>query len=127
MSFTPDHPVVWTEIPVADLDAARRFYEAVFDWETTLNDEGPNPMIDFRPPSPDLSVSGHLYPGIPAKGGGPTIHLQVPGALEDAMDRVRAAGGQVIDMPPVAIPPGRFVYALDPDGNSIGLFEPNAA
>ena len=34
------------------------------------------------------------------------------------------AGGTVLPMPPVTIPPGRFVYATDLDGNSFGLFEP---
>ena len=37
------------------------------------------------------------------------------------MDRVVENGGKVIsDI--VTIPAGRFAYCLDPDGNSIGLF-----
>ena len=69
-------------------------------------------------------MAGHLYPGKPAaKGDGPTIHFAVADKLEDAIDRVWNAGGKVLDIPPITIPTGRFVYALDPDGNSIGLFE----
>ena len=56
-------------------------------------------------------VGGHLYPGKPAANGeGPTIHLVAEGRLEDTMDRVKDAGGQVVS-PPITIPPGRFFYA----------------
>ncbi|KIT17032.1 VOC family protein [Jannaschia aquimarina] len=124
MTFAPQHPVVWTEIPVTDLAAGRRFYESVFQWAMAPQSGPPNDFVFFTPPSADEGIGGHIYPGTPAQDGGPTIHLQVPGTLEDAVDRVWNAGGKVLDMPPVTIPAGRFVYALDPDGNSIGLFEP---
>ncbi len=119
----PLHPIVWVEIPVTDLDVARRFYEAVFGWKTTLETGGPNPMAAFPSSDPSKGVAGHLYPGTPASSGGPTVHLAVPGKLEEAVVRVWKAGGKVLDRPPETIPPGRFAYALDPDGNSIGLFE----
>jgi predicted enzyme related to lactoylglutathione lyase len=125
MSFTPTHPVVWVEIPVSDMEAARRFYEAVFGWALRPNSDGPNPMLDIPSADPAGGVAGHLYPGKPAgEGRGPTIHLAVDGDVEAAADRVRAAGGTVLPMPPETIPPGRFIYAIDPDGNSLGLFEP---
>ena len=114
--------VVWTEIPVNDLAKAEAFYTAVFQWEMKRDLTGPNPMTNF---TDDMSsTGGHLYPGKPGAGTGPTIHLAVPDKLETAMDRCSAAGGTVTG-PVITIPPGRFVYATDPDGNSIGLFEPN--
>jgi hypothetical protein len=66
-------------------------------------------------------VSGHLYPGTPSENG-PTIHLVVPDTLEAARSRLTAAGGTAIS-PDIEIPAGRFFYARDPDGNSIGLFQ----
>ena len=68
---------------------------------------------------------GHLYPGKTAihPGTGPTIHLNVPDTLEAAAARVIEAGGAIVS-DAIAIPPGRFQYVTDPDGNSIGLFEP---
>ncbi len=47
-------------------------------------------------------------------------------SLEAGMARCFDAGGQVVS-PIIEIPPGRFAYAKDLDGNSIGLFEPKAA
>ena len=41
--------------------------------------------------------------------------------LEAVMDRVPAAGGEVVS-PVIDIPAGRFFYATDPDGNSVGFF-----
>ncbi|MBJ7471137.1 MAG: VOC family protein [Solirubrobacteraceae bacterium] len=119
---TVNHAVVWTEIPVTDLDQSMKFYEAVLGAPLTRNDAGPNPMADFA--YGDGSVAGHLYPGKPAAdGAGPTVHLAVPGTVEEAAARCVDAGGSVIG-PVITIPPGRFQYATDLDGNSIGLFEP---
>ena len=124
MSEQPNNTAVWFEIPVTDLDAAQRFYEEALSISMTRNDDGPNPMVMFSSMA-DMGVSGHLYPGTPAEAGaGNTIHLAVDGTLGDAMGRVKAAGGQVVS-PVIDIPAGHFFYALDPDGNSIGLFTYN--
>ena len=88
----------------------------------TVDDTGPNPMSVLG--GSMETAGGHLYPGTPSEQGqGPTIHLALPDALEAGMDRTRAAGGTVLS-DAITIPPGRFAYIQDPDGNSIGLFEP---
>ena len=121
MSEQAHNVAVWFEIPVTDLDAAKRFYEEVLSISMTRDDTGPNPMVMFSSPG-DTGVSGHLYSGKPAEPGtGNTIHLNCPYPLEDAMKRVGAAGGEVVS-PVIPLPSGRFVYVKDPDGNSIGLF-----
>jgi predicted enzyme related to lactoylglutathione lyase len=121
MSDQPKNTAVWFEIPVTDLDASKRFYEEVLSISMRRDDTGPNPMVMFAG-ADDMGVSGHLYPGKPAEPGtGNTIHLAVDGSLDDAMGRVKAAGGQVLS-PAITIPAGSFFYATDPDGNSIGLF-----
>lgn len=117
--------VVWSEIPVTDMAKAMEFYSAVFGYQLTLDDTGPNPMAVLG--NMMSGVGGHLYPGKPATDGqGPTIHLAVNGKVEDAAERVTKAGGTVLS-PAIDIPPGRFIYAQDLDGNSLGLFEPKAA
>ena len=124
------HPVnrlVWAEIPVSDLEAARRFYGSVLKSELTINHNGPNPMVDLPIADMASGVSAHLYPGKPApQGVGPTVHLLAPDTLEATADRVVEAGGKVLS-PAIEIPVGAFIYTLDPDGNSIGWFRYNAA
>lgn len=125
MPTPPANTVVWSEIPVRDIDRGIAFYSAVLQSDLKRDDSGPNPMADLA--SPESGVAGHLYPGEPAAPGtGPTIHLNVPDTLEDTADRCWKAGGTVIG-DPIPLPVGRFQYAQDPDGNSIGLFEASAA
>lgn len=119
MTFTPDNAVIWTEIPVTDIEKAMAFYTAVTDIEFDLVTEGPNPMAMFK--GKPGGVAGHLYPGKPApRGTGSTIHLIAPVSLEEAAERVKAAGGTVMS-PPIPFPQGHFFYAEDLDGNSIGF------
>jgi predicted enzyme related to lactoylglutathione lyase len=123
MTSVPHSANVWAEIPVTDLTRAMAFYADLLGQELTLETDGPNPMAMFVCDMAGGGTGGHLYPGKPAAAGtGATVHLAVPGKVEDAMARCTKAGGQVVS-PIVTIPPGRFAYALDPDGNSIGLFE----
>lgn len=125
MSHTPTNSVVWMELPVTDLNRSIDFYSAVFGYAMTMDDSGPNPIAIF--PAETGGVAGHLYPGTPPeRGSGPTVHLIVPDSLEAAMERLEAAGGKIIS-PPIPLPDGRFSYAQDLDGNSIGLFERKAA
>jgi predicted enzyme related to lactoylglutathione lyase len=123
MSYKPQHFTVWTEIPVTDMDRAMAFYNAVTQADLTLDTSGPNPMAVFKPEDEQSGVAGHLYPGTPAPAGtGPTVHLSAPGTAEEIMQRVKDAGGKVVSEA-IAIPAGRFFYAHDPDGNSVGFFE----
>ena len=119
--MTPSNTCVWFEIPVTDLDRAQAFYAALLDRDLARQDGGPNPIVAFTGMD-DAGVSGHLYPGKPAATGtGATIHLAAPDGLDKAADRIRAHGGTVVS-DPIEIPAGRFFYATDPDGNSIGMF-----
>ena len=123
--MTQTNLVAWVEIPVTDLEASVAYYDAVFGWKSTIRtDMGPNPIANFN--DGEDAAGGHLYPGKPGKGAGSTAHLVIRDTIEAAADRVVKAGGQVVG-PIVDIPPGRFQYTSDLDGNSIGLFEPKIA
>ncbi len=126
MTNQPQPMTAWLEIPVTDLEKSMSFYDAVFGWTSSIvTDMGPNPIAVLNAAS-DTS-GGHLYPGKPAKAGtGATLHLTVSDTIEAAAGRAIDAGGEILG-PIVDIPPGRFQYMLDLDGNSIGLFEPKAA
>ncbi len=123
MTYQPEHFLVWGELPVTDLDRSIAFYKAVTLGEVTRDDSGPNPMAVFQPKDMKTGIALSMYPGKPAvRGTGSTLHLSAQGALEDTMQRVRDAGGEVVSEP-IPLPAGRFFYALDLDGNSVGFFE----
>jgi hypothetical protein len=121
-AFIPENAAVWFEIPVNDFGAGKSFYNGVLDIELIEREMGPQMVGIFPCKNPESGVAGHIYQGKPGEAGnGNTIHLATPDTLEAAMDRVIDHGGQVVsDI--VTIDAGRFVYCLDPDGNSIGLF-----
>ena len=115
--------LVWSEIPVSDLEKACVFYAEIFGYKMEIDNSGPNPMAVLN--GEMNGPAGNLYPGKPAAAGsGPTVHLALaPGdTVEAAAKRVSAQGGKVSG-PLVEMPFGRWSYATDPDGNSIGLFE----
>ncbi|MEL6204545.1 MAG: VOC family protein [Pseudomonadota bacterium] len=123
----PQHGLVWAEIPVSDLEAGIVFYTAVTGGALDRFDMGPDKTAMIRTDPPMEGASAHLYVGKPAGDGtGPTVHLSVEGTAEEASARAEAAGGRVLG-PVIEIPYGRFVYITDPDGNSVGLFEPKAS
>lgn len=117
MPYEPANAVVWSEIHVRDLDAATVFYAQVTAME-------PQRMEMF---GTDVAVFGamdgsgfDLQVGEP--GAGTTVYIAAEGALSDTMDRVRAAGGEVLSEA-MTVPTGAFFAALDPDGNRVGFFE----
>jgi len=123
MTFKPQNAVHWSEIPVTDLEAGRAFYAQVFQFDLVDMEMGPDKNYVIST-ADQGGVAGHLYVGKPAGDGtGPTLHLRVPDTVEATMERLKSAGGAEVS-PVITIPPGRFAYATDPDGNSLGLFQP---
>lgn len=124
MTFTPRHFNVWAEIPVRDLDAGMSFYAAATGGTLDRVEMGGEDVAFFRVADREAGVSANLFVGEPGPSDhGLTVFLAVGGTIEDAMRRTRDAGGSVTS-DVVTIPPGRFVYVADPDGNRVGLFEP---
>lgn len=114
--------IVFTEIPASDPERACKFYETLLQGEVTRADGGPNP-IWMLPHAEGGHAPGHIYPGQPAtNGAGATTHFAVSDTLNDAMDRVRKGGGEVVS-DVIEIPVGSFFYAKDTEGNSLGLFK----
>jgi len=121
MTYPVKDTVVWCEIPVTDMAEGVAFYGAVFDAEMEVTDMGPNP-VSFFPKQNEEDVAGHIYPGKPAQNGeGMTAHLHAPDTLEATVSRAQKAGAEIIG-PVVDLPFGRFQYAIDPFGNSLGIF-----
>ncbi len=116
--LTAASPVVWTEIPVRNLAAARDFYERVLGVtmsEVTMGGT-PTAVLPYGPGG----VSMNLQEGEPSPGTGPVIHFGVED-VEAATARAWEAGGTVLS-PVIEIAVGRMCYCADPDGNRFGLF-----
>jgi predicted enzyme related to lactoylglutathione lyase len=122
--FEPGVPS-WVNTLQPDVEAAKRFYDAVFGWDF----EGPGPM----PSGGEYWVAqlrGRDVAGVasqPADGsGGPSAwntYIEVETADEGA-EKVKGAGGTVVMEPFDALPAGRMAVVADPAGAVFCLWEP---
>lgn len=118
------------EIPARDFERASRFYRQVFGWSV-------EPLPWDGPPYARLRASAGEPPASPARLGidgglttaeGPAdqpllvIHVE-EATLEQALERITAAGG-TLDLPPAQVADfGRFARFRDPEGNLLGLWQ----
>ena len=110
----------WFEIPVADMDRARRFYEAVFDTRIEVFDLGPLRMGML----PHKDVGGALCQGEHYRPSpdGVVVYLEAEPDLSVALARIEPAGGKILQ-PKKQISPqhGFMALFLDPEGNRLAL------
>ncbi|MBK1683609.1 VOC family protein [Rhodoferax fermentans] len=117
--------ISWFEIPTVQLDQAQAFYEAVLGRPMRREAMGPSQGAVFEYDNAGGGVGGALMmgPSAPAlANGGTLVYLDASPALDAALARVVAAGGQVV-LSRQALPPGMgyFAHITDLDGNRVGL------
>jgi uncharacterized protein len=120
--------VVHFEIPVDDVDRARGFYGAVFEWGIVPADEMQYTLVMTTPvdeqtqrPTEPGAINGglmHRSSDTPA----PVITIQVD-AIDESLKKVEAEGGSVITPRTSMGDVGFFAYFKDSEGNVMGLFE----
>jgi uncharacterized protein len=105
----------WNELAARDIDAAKRFYEAVFGWQAETNAYGDTSYTEWK--LDGRSVGGMIqmneqWPAeIPA-------HWMVYFAVDDIDAAVARAGelGGKVAVEPTDTPVGRFAVLNDPHG-----------
>jgi len=116
--------IVWADIPVTDLERARKFYGAVLQAEIeTMPGMESVALLPGEPGdvSADLAHTENMKPGT----DGTTIYLNSRGDPEGMLERAAAAGGKVLmpvtDMGEMI---GFIGFFLDSEGNRIGVHKP---
>jgi uncharacterized protein len=123
--------VVHFEIPVDDAARAKEFYRSAFEWQLNDTDMGDGniyttlittPVDEQRQlPTDPGAINGGLMKRTPATPT-PVITIGVD-AIDDALKKVEAGGGSVVQ-PRTEIPNmGAFAYFKDSEGNVLGLWE----
>jgi len=120
-----DHLLNWIEIPVADMKRAVSFYGELLDIELNLFTLGSIEYALF--PSKDRHNCGALAKGdgYSAGTGGPVVYLNGGNDLQEVLDRVANAGGEIL-MPKQFVTEdiGYIAFIRDSEGNRIGLHCP---
>jgi predicted enzyme related to lactoylglutathione lyase len=114
------HLVTWFEIPAADLDRAAKFYSEVLGVPMKVEQLGPERLSVFPHEKP--SVGGCVSAGGQPSAAGVVLYLNASPSLDAALNRVPAAGGEIVT-PKTALPAGMGFYAKirDTEGNVVGL------
>ncbi len=121
-----DHTVIHFEIPANDPEKLRKFYSELFGWKIQKYPEMEYSLIETVPMDEKGNllrpgVNGGLYKrSMPQQQAINYINVE---SVEEYSKKVTALGGQVV-VPKTEIPRmGWFAVAVDPDGNTFGLFE----
>lgn len=116
----------WFEIPAADFDRARQFYETVFAVSLRVEDMPGMKLGVF--PYTDPATGGAIAQGTELRpgAGGVVIYLDGGEDLAGPLARAAAKGGEVL-MPKTLIDPhiGHIALFRDSEGNVIGLHSLN--
>lgn len=107
------HTIDYVELQVADLAAARSFYERAFNWQFT--DYGPEYAGIQRT---DGGEAGGI---MQAESAEPPLVQLYSDDLDATLKAVEAAGGS-ITVPPFEFPGGRRFHFTDPAGNQLGVW-----
>lgn len=118
----------WIELMTTDQKAALKFYQDVFGWQTGQTmDMGPMGTYQIFNRH-DRQLGGIMNKPKEMANVPPNwqIYFRVPN-VDAAAERVKAAGGQVINGP-MDVPDGdRVLNALDPQGAAFGLHSKKAS
>ena len=126
-----ENTLCWTDIPVANMDRAIKFYSAVLSKEVRkMSEQG----FEYGLlPHEKQTASGCLCVGSDSVGNenkpsqtGPLIYLSVEGRLDDAVKKAGASGGKVLEEKQQIGPHGYRAVVVDSEGNRIALHSSTA-
>lgn len=117
--------ITWFEIPVIDIQRAKKFYETLFDLKMREQELMDMDIAYFPFEVGNGKVSGSLVKGnmhLPSKGGNTIVYFNANPFIQTIIDKVEPAGGKVIlTRTLITEEVGYMAIFTDTEGNSIGL------
>lgn len=119
--------VGWFEIPVTDMDRAKKFYDTVFDIEIGIHDLDGLKMGWF-PMAPDKKgITGSLVQNesyVPSATSGVVLYFSSSDVANE-LARVEPAGGSIVqDKKQIGAGHGFMAVFIDSEGNRVALHSP---
>jgi predicted enzyme related to lactoylglutathione lyase len=126
-----DHTIVHFEIPAADVDKLKTFYEALFGWKILKAPMGETEYwLIHTVPTDDKGmllnpgVNGGLFQKQPQQEGAKQVNYITVESIDEYSMKVEKLGGKIL-MPKQQVPTvGWIAVAEDPEGNQFGLLQP---
>jgi uncharacterized protein len=118
--------IVWSDIPVTDLQRATKFYEHVTGQTVAVMPGGMDVAVIGDPTGDNSAlVSADLYVGGKPSHDGPTVYLASGGDIDGMLARVAEAGGKVLqEKQNMGEMVGWIAFFEDTEGNRIGIQQP---
>lgn len=119
--------VVWADIPVIDLERARKFYAHLLGTPVEDMPGVPGVALLMSPGtgSPmDVSADLAVGPIMPSTSHGTTIYLSSQGDIDAMLARTVEAGGSVLSEKQLMADIGWIAFIKDSEGNRIGIHQP---
>jgi predicted enzyme related to lactoylglutathione lyase len=114
------HPICHFEIPVDDLQRAKKFYQGIFGWQ--ISDTGQQGYHLIQTGEGELA-GGMMKRVVPEQR--PALYVSVE-SVDEYSKKVREAGGTIV-VPKTAVPTmGYFAQALDTERNVFAIWEANS-
>jgi predicted enzyme related to lactoylglutathione lyase len=110
--------LVYFEIASGDEERAKQFWHSLFGWKFSDMEGAPLPYSTFEPEGPP---TGGMYQTESADRG-VSVYFDVDD-IEDASDRVRALGGEVLQDKTAVPSMGWWAACKDPEGNEFSLWQ----
>lgn len=121
------HAINWFEIPVADFDRAKLFYETILGYKMQERQAGNARMAFFQHNMEDEGRGGAIVydPAFYTPcANGTIVYINCEPDIQKVLDRVIAAGGQILqNKTKVAVTQdlGYWALILDSEGNRVAL------
>ncbi|MBI3511929.1 MAG: VOC family protein [Bacteroidetes bacterium] len=121
---TKGNTLNWFELPVADFDRAKKFYETIFGITFHVMDFGGFKMGLFPAEPGSGKLNGAICHGEwykPSKDGA-LIYFNCNPDLQASLDKIETAGGKIL-RPKTQISPdyGYMAMFMDTEGNRVAL------
>ncbi len=116
----------WFEIPVTDLERAKKFYENILGVKLDLNEMGPMQMAWFPMEQNAPGATGTLIKseGYTPSHSGSLVYFSVPD-IEATLSNIDSTGGKTL-MPKTSIGDFGFIaHFEDCEGNRVALHSEN--
>lgn len=115
--------IAWVEIPTIDFYRAVKFYNQVLETELSSLDWGEEKMACLPNDEGSIFYSSKFKPS----KHGVTVSLNAGNSIDEMINRVKAAGGEIVKAKTKIEAEGRGYFALfiDSEGNQLGLYGDN--
>ena len=119
--------LTWFEIPITDMQRAKKFYETILDIDMVIKADGNNEAVFFPYDPTVIQATSGRVTGVLSKSdnnspsaNGTMVYINASPDIQKVLDKVEPAGGKIV-MPKMHMNAGFIAIIMDSEGNRVGL------